>query len=119
MRTVYLDGISPALRPDLYVPRGCSPCRRGLRGSDRAAKWRASDKGRQLQKALKKSTPLSKGYIGMLLLAVALVFLLRIRIAYAKLEKRGGKKGVVKKLKWLRRTRTISVSSMRAFVPFW
>jgi hypothetical protein len=30
----------------------------------------------------------------MLLLAVALVFLLRIRMAYAKLEKRGGKKGV-------------------------
>jgi hypothetical protein len=35
----------------------------------------------------------------MLLLAVALVFLLRIRMAYAKLEKRGGKKGFVKKLK--------------------
>jgi hypothetical protein len=25
MQTVYLDGISPALRPDLYVPSGCSP----------------------------------------------------------------------------------------------
>ena len=68
-------------------------------GSDKAAKWRASAKGEQLQLALKKSTPLSKGYIGMLLLAVALVFLLRIRMAYAKLEKRGGKKGVVKNLK--------------------
>ena len=68
-------------------------------GSDKAAKWRASATGEQLQLALKKSTPLSKGYIGMLLLAVALVFLLRIRMAYAKLEKRGGKKGVVKKLK--------------------
>ena len=68
-------------------------------GSDKAAKWRASAKGEHLQQALQKSTPLSKGYIGMLLLAVALVFLLRIRMAYAKLEKRGGKKGVVKKLK--------------------
>jgi hypothetical protein len=49
---------------------------------------------------------------------VALVFLLRIRMASAKLEKHGGKKGVVKKLKWLRRTKTISVSSIRASVPF-
>ena len=59
----------------------------------------AKPEAEQLQLALKKSTPLSKGYIGMLLLAVALVFLLRIRMAYAKLEKRGGKKGVIKKLK--------------------
>jgi len=71
------------------VPSGCSPCRRGLRGSDRAAKWRASDKGRQLQEALKKTTPLSKGHIGMLLLAVW-----RSSSSCGRQEKRGGKKGV-------------------------
>jgi TPR repeat protein len=98
LANLYLDGISPALRPDPVRAERMLNLAADL-GSDRAAKWRASAKGQQLQKALKNSTPLSKGYVGMLLLALALVFLLRIRMAYAKLEKRGGKKGVVKKLK--------------------
>ena len=45
--------------------------------------------GRQLQKALEKSTPLSKGHIGMLLLAVW-----RSSSSCGRQEKRGGKKGV-------------------------
>ena len=114
LANLYLDGISPALRrPDPVRAERMLNLAADL-GSDRAAKWRASDKGQQLQKALKNSTPLSKGYIGMLLRCCwpwrsfsSCGFAWRLRSWRSVAGRRGSSRS-----SRLRRTRTISVTSI-------